>query len=109
MRPLKLWRCLTRQIFGLDEHLCWVWWRALGKSQWSEAKAWREAVIAFDRRPLHRQRPPDVEAFIHEWATPKQLMNLVEDLKTQRLLMPRDAARIEEAILTMLLPCGQWK
>jgi hypothetical protein len=36
-------------------------------------------------------------------------MGLLEDLRTPRLLSPRDAAKIEEHVLAMVRHDGQWK
>ena len=65
--------------------------------------------MAFDRRPLHQQTPAQVEVFLQTWAQPQQMMDLLEDLVKQRLLSRRDGHKIEEAVLQMVRPDGQWK
>jgi len=105
----KLWHALSTNIFHLNAHLAWCWWRALARSRWSRPVGFREAFVGFIHRPLHMQTANDLVGFLQRTGTPQQLMDVLEDLKKEGLLTLRDANRIEETVLQWVRADGLWK
>jgi hypothetical protein len=92
---------MTRQWCPLPAALSWVMWRA----EWRTAVQWREQFLAFEKpdRALSRD---NVEGFLAETCTPKQLMILLEELQQEGKLLRRDAHQLEELLLSHI---GLWQ
>ena len=90
------------QAYALPEPLLLSWWRALCAAQWSEACAWREAVICW--RPTH----PTAQAFWAESCTPGAVMAVVEALVREGTLYRQTASQIETRLLASVTHAGTW-
>jgi hypothetical protein len=104
----KFWIFLTRGWLGLDSQLSWAWWRALSKSPWSLCAELRTHVLAYDAHPFVQQQPEAARQHMDALIAPAHLLKVSVDLTRQGLLLKRDAARIEEAILQRLDAQGAW-
>jgi hypothetical protein len=108
MRPQpRLWRCLTQEWVPIDQRVAWSWWYALCQAKWSIAVAWREDLLAVNRRPA-RLSGEEVEAYFQQVATPAVLMQLVSSLWHERVLTTRDRQQIEAQILDQVDARGAW-
>jgi hypothetical protein len=86
-----------------------VLWRAVCKAQWSWAVEWREAFLVFARRCEGEPSRRMVAYFFTQHCAPADLVTLLEHLAKERVLVPRDARRIEELLLTQVHKDGLWK
>src|SRR5262245_30460433 len=89
--------------WGLPESQQGALWRALCRAQWSEAVAFREAVIAFapEREQAH--------TVVHTTCSPRGLVTVLEALVGEGLLFRQTASAIEDALLRQTDACGRWK
>ena len=104
----KFWIFLTRRWLQLPDHLSWSWWRALGKSPWSQCADLRTCVLNYDGHPFVQQRPEAERQHLQMLLEPGQLLQVIDSLVRQKLLLKRDGAQIEEAILKRLDATGEW-
>jgi len=88
--------------WGLDESLARHWWRALCESQWSEAVAWREAVIHFS--PAQQA----AREFVETTCSPSSLVALLELLVQEKVLYRQTASHIELRLLEQVNREGRW-
>ena len=104
----RFWVFLCKTWLGLSSDLAHAWWGALCRSRWTEARAFREAVVRYDQHPAPAQRPLEDKLHMSGWVAPEQLMALVEDLVREGCLLRREASTIQEAILAALDAAGAW-
>jgi hypothetical protein len=104
----KFWTFICRTWLGLSSDLAWAWWHALSKSRWTEARAFHQAVLRYDQHPAPAQRPTEEKTCMSALVGPGYLVQLVEDLVRERVLLRRDAAKIEDSILVKLDAEGEW-
>ena len=90
------------QAYHLPEHLLRSWWRALCTAQWSEAEAWREALIAF------RPDQPQARAVWETACSPAAVLHILELLVAERCLSRQTASQIEERLLPHVDKKGAW-
>jgi hypothetical protein len=102
------WRFLCQQWLGLTQDQTACWWRALGKSRWSQHQALRHLILAFDR-PYVAQRVDVEKEALSELVAGACLIELCEQLVRQGHLLRRDATVIEERVLARLGSDGEWK
>jgi hypothetical protein len=103
------WTFLCRRWLGLSTDLAATWWHALGKSRWTEARAFHQAVVRYDQHPAPAQRPQADKDLMSGLVGPQYLMQVVEDLVRERVLLRREATKIEDAILGALDATGDWR
>jgi hypothetical protein len=103
------WSFLCKRWLGLSNDLASSWWQALGRSRWTEARAFHHAVLRYDRHPAPAQRPYEDKLTMSQLVGPQYLVGLVEDLVHERVLLRREAVRIEDAILGRLDAQGEWQ
>jgi hypothetical protein len=103
------WTFLCRRWLGLSNDLAYSWWNALGKSQWHEARTFHQAVLRYDQHPAPAHRPAEDKTTMSGLVAPGYLMQLVEDLVREKVLLRRDATKIEDGILARLDAAGEWR
>jgi len=103
------WTFLCRRWLGLSTDLAYTWWHALGKSRWTEARSFHQAVLRYDQHPAPAQRPAEDTTTMSGLVAPGYLMQLVEDLVHERVLLRRDGTRIQDGILGKLDSEGAWR
>ena len=91
------------QAYHLPEHLLRSWWRALCAAQWSEAQAWREALIAF------RPDQPQARAVWETACSPSAVVHILELLVAERTLTRQAATGIEDVLLPHVGRTGEWQ
>ena len=105
----KFWIFLCLGWLDLNQQLAWSWWRALGKSSWSQCAELRTHVLQYDAHPYVGQQPEADRRHMDALIAPGALMRVTEDLTRQRLLLKRDASVIQDAILRRLNSQGEWQ
>src|SRR5262245_25272776 len=91
------------QSWGLAEHQQRAWWKALCAAQWSQAVAFREAVIAFSPE---REGAREV---VHTTCNPHAVVTILEALVEEGVLWRETATQIEEGVLSQTDRAGRWK
>jgi hypothetical protein len=104
----QIWSCVLSAC-GVDELLIRQGWQAVVRARWSVATAFRQDVLAFERRPVWQQLPGDAQVFLQLHMQPEQLMTLLENLVREQQLTRHKAGQIEEALLQSLTADGQWQ
>lgn len=91
------------QAYDLPEPLLRHWWRALCAAQWSEATAWREALIAF------HPDAPQARAVWETACSPAAVVHILEVLVAERTLTRQAATGIEDVLLPHVGREGEWQ
>jgi hypothetical protein len=108
--PPRLWTTLVTGWCPLPASLAWVWWRALVRTHRQASVEWREAFLTFARRQDTEFIERDlICTFLMRHCTPRDLIALLEALIEERVLLPRDGHRIEEALLVQCDAHRKWK
>jgi hypothetical protein len=122
----RLWVCMTQGWWRLSSELAWTWWHALGQAAWSDCVAFRRAITDFDTLPMEYRQAADIAVFLRqlqahvilrrfadvgspEPARSWPVLQIVEDLRVQGCLSPRDQRRIAEQVLGWVKADGGWK
>lgn len=108
MQVPRIWRCLL-QACGISDQLAGESWRALAKARWSEASAFRQALLLFEERPAHLQDPDSVLAWMTAHAQPQHLVHVLECLVQERRLPRQKATAIEERIFCTMTKDDGWR
>jgi hypothetical protein len=105
-QPPPLWRCFCEAWLSLSRTKSEQWWQALSAAAWSRPVAVRSAFLY--RAQLQRG-PQALPALDNRTLSPCLLIDTLEDLIQERLLPPRAARHIEEAILSHVDAAGGWR
>jgi len=103
----KFWIFLCRDWLRISHEVSWSWWRALGKSPWTRCRQLHQQVLHYDRSAFPAQNASREE--VSAWTEPGTLMQITAELVTQGLLLRRDSAVIDQAVLDRLTANGEWK
>src|SRR5262245_33393033 len=79
--------------WGLPEPLTQHWWRALCAARWSQARQWREQVIAFT------PESEEARTFVEGDCSPRVLVQVLENLVAEGTLLRPTASAIEAKLL----------
>lgn len=108
-RPPQLWGFLARRWLQVPDALAWQWWAALNHATWSVPRAWKDAIIAFDRQPRHVQTVEAVYGFLQVQCTAEAMLTVLENLVHEQVLTRRQSSAIEEHVFRRLDACGRWQ
>jgi hypothetical protein len=105
----RFWVFLCKTWLGLSSDLASSWWQAVGRSRWTEARTFHQAVLRYDQHPAPAQRPQADKLTMSQLVGPQYLMQILEDLVAERVMLRRDAAKIQDGILAKLDSQGAWQ
>ena len=94
---------------SLSPALARTWWRALGRTQGTEARSWLQDLRYFDAQPRSRTQALDaVLPFLRLTSPPARVMQVVESLVGEHLLTRSEASAIEEHMFRCVDHRGEW-
>jgi hypothetical protein len=105
-RPPEIWTFFGTEWLQLSRTKSDQFWEALTVARWSRAVALRTAVLCRTALP-HRRDALDYLA--HANMSPQILIQTLEDMVVERVLSPKTARTLEEAVLARTNVHGQWK
>ena len=101
----RLWTFFCSEWLVLPSPTTKHWWGALQRARWSRPVALRTVFLC---RAALGSRQGAVRHFVTQNVTPQTLIHALEDLIQERLLAPREARQIEEAVLAKTHVSGLW-
>ena len=108
MQPSAMYRTLC-EFFRLSDLQASGLRHALSDATWSEARAWAEAVQAFDLAPPHGPEKLElVVSFLQDVSPPARVVAVLEALHQEQLLTRREATQLEEHVFDCVDRQGRW-
>jgi hypothetical protein len=105
-KPPPIWVFLCTEWLGLSSTKTAQFWQALTTSRWTKAVELRSAVLCRSALPHHLEA---LTFLAQHNLSPQALIQVLEDLVTERLLSPKVARMIEAHVLAKTTKEGRWK
>ena len=103
-----LWACLTKA-WGLNDTQAKRWWQALCASRWTRPVAWRRALVLYDQQATPGRTVDDIHSFAVKTASPRAVIEVIEELHREHKLTRQEASAIEASILLRVNRQGEWR
>jgi hypothetical protein len=104
--PPPVFRGICQDWLKLSSRQTDTFWQALAASQWSRAIELRSAIQC---RAAFASNLQALEHLVKHNLSPERVIQVLEELVTERVLAPKAARTIEEHILARTTIAGRWK